>query len=305
MTSEDRDDLAEETGATGSGTKDGEVSRSSHSQEADVDAGSDAPADSAADEDPQVTADATPAAAPGKERRKRKRKQLPVWQETILLVGIALVLAIVIKAFFVQAFYIPSESMEPGLIKNDRILVQKVSYWGAGEPERGDVVVFEDPGGWLGPDESEGPSNLITKGMSKIGLYPTGGHLVKRVIGVGGDHVVCCDKKNRLSINGHAIDESDYVKGDAECAAPQNPINCNLDVVVPEGYLMVMGDNRGNSRDSTAHMCARPKREQCPPTRGMVPVDDVVGKVFALVWPKDRFHRIKRPAVFEDVPDSE
>ncbi|QIX26218.1 signal peptidase I [Nocardioides sp. JQ2195] len=283
MTSEDRDDLHDEAGTTGSGN-DEEASRSSRSRS---------------------TGDDADAGTTGGGKVKRKRKQLPIWQETILLIGIALVLAIVIKAFFVQAFYIPSESMEPGLIKNDRILVQKVSYWGSGEPERGDVVVFKDPGGWLGPGEDEGPSNLLAEGMARIGLYPTGGHLVKRVIGVSGDHVTCCDEQGRLSINGHVMDEGDYIKGDAECAAPQSPINCNLDVTIPSGYLLVMGDNRGNSRDSTAHMCANPKREQCPPSRGLVPVEDVVGKVFALVWPKDRFHRIKRPAVFEDVPDSE
>ena len=91
-------------------------------------------------------------------RASAEQKHLPVWQETILLLGIALVLAIVIKALFVQAFYIPSESMEPGLVKNDRILVQKVSYWFGGSPQRGDVVVFKDPGGWLGPAESAGPA---------------------------------------------------------------------------------------------------------------------------------------------------
>ena len=86
-----------------------------------------------------------------------RKKHLPVWQETILLLAIALALAVVIKAVFVQAFYIPSESMEPGLVKNDRILVQKVSYWFGGSPQRGDVVVFQDPGDWLGPAESAGP----------------------------------------------------------------------------------------------------------------------------------------------------
>ncbi|WP_082563500.1 MULTISPECIES: signal peptidase I [unclassified Nocardioides] len=289
MTSEDRDALPEEDGTTGSENDKGQASRSSHS-------------DSAPDPDEEnpLSETTAPATAP---KGKKKRKQLPVWQETILLVGVALVLAIIIKAFFVQAFYIPSESMEPGLKVNDRILVQKVSYWGDGTPQRGDVVVFKDPGGWLGPEDSEGPTNLVAKAMAKVGLYPTGGHLVKRVIAVGGDHVVCCDKQQRLSINGHPMDESAYVKGDAECAAPQSPVNCKLDVTIPDGYLLMMGDNRGNSRDSTAHMCANPKREQCPPTRGLVRVEDVVGKVFALVWPKDRFHRIKRPAVFEDVPD--
>jgi signal peptidase I len=238
-----------------------------------------------------------------REAREKKRKQLPIWQETILLLAIALILAIVIKAFFVQAFYIPSQSMEPGLVKNDRILVQKVSYWGDGGPERGDVIVFKDPGNWLGPEDTQGPTSLVARGLSKVGLYPTGGHLVKRVIGVAGDQVVCCDKKGRLSVNGYTLDESAYVKQDGtRCAAPM--IDCKLDVgPIPDGYLLVMGDNRGNSADSTAHMCADPVAEQCPPTRGLVRVDDVVGKVFALVWPRDHFHRITRPAVFEDVPD--
>jgi signal peptidase I len=238
-----------------------------------------------------------------REEKARKRKQLPVWQETILLLGIALVLAIVIKAFFVQAFYIPSQSMEPGLVKNDRILVQKVSYWGDKGPQRGDVIVFKDPGSWLGPEDTQGPSSALARGLAKIGLYPTGGHLVKRVIGVAGDEVTCCDKQGRLSVNGHALDESDYVKQDGtRCAAPM--IDCKLDVgPIPEGYLLVMGDNRGNSADSTAHMCQDPEAEQCPPTRGLVPVDLVVGKVFALVWPRDHMQRITRPDVFEDVPD--
>src|SRR6478736_2038999 len=121
------------------------------------------------------------------------KKHLPLWQETILLLAIAIVLAIVIKALFVQAFYIPSESMEPGLVKNDKILVQKVSYWFGGGPKRGDVVVFKDPGGWLPPEDAAGPTNAVGKVMSKVGLYPSGGHLVKRVIGVAGDTIVCCD----------------------------------------------------------------------------------------------------------------
>ena len=137
---------------------------------------------------------------------KTKKKHLPVWQETILLLGIALVLAIVIKALFVQAFYIPSESMEPGLVKNDRILVQKVSYWFGGGPERGDVVVFEDPGGWLTAAESAGPTSGVAKLLSKVGLYPSGGHLVKRVIGIEGDTIVCCDKQGRIEVNGVAAE---------------------------------------------------------------------------------------------------
>ena len=134
------------------------------------------------------------AQVPEQKAGRGKRKQLPLWQETILLLGVALVLAIVIKTFFVQAFYIPSESMEPGLILNDRILIQKVSYWGDDEPERGDVVVFKDPGGWLRRRTRPAPPSPSPRD-GKIGLYPTGGHLVKRVIGVAGDTIVCCDDR--------------------------------------------------------------------------------------------------------------
>jgi signal peptidase I len=253
-------------------------------------------------------------AGPGHKKPKRdkesdgdkpKRKQLPVWQETILLLGIALVLAVIIKALFVQAFYIPSQSMEPGLVKNDRILVQKVSYWGSGSPRRGDVIVFKDPGGWLSPADNKGPTSLLARGLAKVGLYPTGGHLVKRVIGVAGDVVTCCDEQGRLSVNGYALDESDYVAQDGtECAAPSATPRCKLDVgPIPQGYLLVMGDNRSNSSDSTAHLCSDAAQD-CPATRGLIPVNYVVGKVFALVWPRDHFRRITRPAIFEDIPDS-
>ena len=107
-----------------------------------------------------------------------------------------------------QSFYIPSGSMEPGLVKNDRILVEKPSYWFAGAPQRGDVIVFKDPGGWLDAEESAGPPSLVEKVMAKVGLYPAGGHLVKRVIGVPGDTIHCCDQQGRLVVNGHPLDES-------------------------------------------------------------------------------------------------
>ena len=233
-----------------------------------------------------------------------KRKHLPVWQETILLLGIALVLAIVIKALFVQAFYIPSESMEPGLVQNDRILVEKPSYWLGGTPERGDVVVFKDPGGWLNGAEAAGPTGLAAKTLSKVGLYPTGGHLVKRVIGVEGDVIKCCDDQGRLLVNGQPLDEKDYARlGGAECYGPMVG-NCDWEVgPVPKGQIFVMGDNRNNSADSSYHMCP-PKATDC--TRNpYVDVDDVVGKVSVLLWPSDRFHLLHRPDAFADVPDAE
>jgi len=173
--------------------------------------------------------------------------------------------------------------MEPGLVKNDRILVQKVSYW-SGDVHRGDVIVFDDPGGqWLGDPGLQ--LNVVQKALSAIGLYPTGGHLVKRVIGVGGDHVICCDKQGRLRVNGVPLDEKDYIRKGT------SPSDMDFDVVVPKDSLWVMGDNRSNSEDSRYH--------QELPGGGSVPVKDVVGKVWAIVWPAGRITRIHTPATFD------
>jgi signal peptidase I len=226
----------------------------------------------------------------GKSGKKSAKKAMPLWQETILLLALALLLAIIIKSLFVQAFYIPSPSMEPQFVKNDRILVQKVSYWGGGSPQRGDIVVFKDPGGWLDESETSTAHSPVTKVMEKIGLYPTGGHLVKRVIGVGGDRVVCCDNKGRVTVNGHPLDEKSYLpKGTA-------PSQMKFDVKVPQDHLWLMGDNRGFSFDSRGHMGN--------PGGGFVDQDLVVGKVFALIWPWSRAEIIHRPATFEGIPDA-
>jgi len=215
---------------------------------------------------------------------------MPLWQETILLLGLALVLALIIKSLFVQAFYIPSPSMEPLFIKNDRILVQKVSYWGGSSPSRGDIVVFKDPGGWLNEADTTTPQGPLTKIMEKVGLYPTGGHLVKRVIGIGGDRVVCCDAKGRITVNGKALNEKAYLpKGTA-------PSQIKFDRTIPKNHMWMMGDNRSFSYDSRGHMGG--------PGGGFVAEDLVVGKVFTLIWPWKRAQFIHRPATFEDVPDA-
>ncbi len=236
--------------------------------------------------------------------RKSKRKSLPLWQETILLLAVALGLAILIKAVLVQAFFIPSESMEPGLVVNDRILVQKVSYWGGGTPQRGDVVVFKDPGGWLGPIESEEAGSIITEVMTRIGLYPAGGHLVKRVIGVEGDVIECCDKQGRILVNGMPLDEGSYVKdAKTKCNGPMTG-TCRWKAgPVPKDHIFVMGDNRGRSADSTVHLCTD-DRTGCTPGEEFIDEDLVVGKVFVLLWPSDHFRWVSRPDTFADVPDT-
>lgn len=243
--------------------------------------------------------------APFPVKRKKARKSLPLWAETVVLLVIALLLAVFIKQFFVQAFYIPSGSMEPGLVPNDRILVEKWSYW-MGSPKRGDVIVFSDPHDWLQGEDAQQSTNFVTSALGAVGLYPLGGHLVKRVIGVAGDHVACDPKVDggRLRVNGYALDETSYLphavvsqSGDAggSLNMPSTaPCDTAFSAIVPAGDLWVMGDNRGDSSDSRAH--------QSDPDGPFVPVSDVVGKVFAVIWPLGHLKVVHRPGLFDKVP---
>lgn len=240
----------------------------------------------------------------GQRREKKKEHSLNWWQESALLFVIALVTAVVIKHFFLQAFYIPSESMEPGLINNDRILVEKVSGWTGNDIDRGDVVVFKDPGGWLPAGSAEVTG--FNKVLSKVGLYPAGGHLVKRVVGTEGDTIKCCDEQGRLSVNGQTVSEQAYIAPPGLCAGPKGPPNgCNSGWEagpIPDGHIFVMGDNRQHSSDSSYHMCD-PDNTSCVPGEEYVSEDLVVGQVFALIWPQDRWARIRGANSFQDVPD--
>lgn len=216
--------------------------------------------------------------------KAKSKRQLPLWQESILLVVTALVMAVVVKAFFVQAFYIPSGSMEPTMLVNDRILVQKVSYWGGNDVHRGDIVVFNDPGNWLDAEESRHPHNAVQRGLEIFGLFPTGGHLIKRVIGVAGDEVKCCDTTGHLMVNGVSLDEPYLLD-------QKSTQDRTFDVKVPKGHLWAMGDNRGNSADSREHMG--------DPGGGFIPVDNVVGKAWLRVWPWNRSGFVHYPDTFK------
>ncbi len=214
-----------------------------------------------------------------------EKTHLPWWQETLFMVAAALLLSLILKTFFVQAFYIPSESMEPTLVIDDKVLVQKVSYWSGG-PERGDIVVFRDSAGWLSPAEANEDLGIFRKSLETIGLYPSGGHLIKRVIGVGGDEVACCNEQNQITVNGVGIAEPYLQDADAQA-------NTTFHTKVPDGYLWVQGDNRANSADSRAHMGQA--------GGGFVPTDQVVGKAWFRIWPFNRMGTLPATDAFNKV----
>lgn len=207
------------------------------------------------------------------------RKQRSFWKELPLLIGIALLLALLIKTFLVQAFSIPSDSMQDTLQRGDRVLVDKLTPWFGAEPERGEVVVFHDPGGWLDSTEAPEP-NVAQKFLSFIGLMPSSEEkdLIKRVIAVGGDTVEC-KKGESVQVNGKALDEKSYIfPGNTACDdEPFGPIK------VPEGRIWVMGDHRQNSLDSRYH--------QELPGHGTVSTDEVVGRAIVIAWPSTGWRR--------------
>ena len=219
--------------------------------------------------------------------RRAKPKHKSFLRELPGIVITALVISVLIKTFLVQAFYIPSGSMENTLLVNDRVLVNKL----ADKPDeihRGDVIVFRDPGGWLnGPQTTSrgGLLGLVRDGLVFVGLAPAAGEedLIKRVIGVGGDKVACCDAQHRVTVNGVPLDEPYLYPGD-------HPSDETFSETVPAGELWVMGDHRSVSEDSRFH------KQQ--PGKGFVPVDDVIGRAFVIVWPLDRTAVLRSPATF-------
>ncbi|MFE7591733.1 signal peptidase I, partial [Kitasatospora sp. NPDC057512] len=233
--------------------------------------------------------------APGKagEEAERPRKKRPFWQELPILLVIALLLSLGIKTFFVQAFSIPSGSMEQTLAIGDRVLVDKFTPWFGAKPERGEVVVFRDPGGWL-EDTSAGSDDSVMgsvqKVLSTVGLMPSADEkdLIKRVIAVGGD-TVDCEAGAPLKVNGVALDEPYLFPGATPC--DNDPVGT---VTVPKGKLWVMGDHRNNSRDSRWH--------HNETGDGFVPVDNVVGRAFVVAWPLSDWSTLPVPDTFDKVP---
>ncbi|MDN0199707.1 signal peptidase I [Streptomyces sp. S.PNR 29] len=177
---------------------------------------------------------------------------------------VCLLFLLILNTFVVKPFQIPSGSMENGLRIGDRVLVNRLAYRFGAEPQRGDVVVFDGTG------------------------YFGDADYIKRVVGVGGDHVVCCDQEGRIQVNGRSVDESTFLHpGDS-------PSTVRFDVVVPDGTLFVLGDHRSDSSDSRDHLGS--------PGGGMIPVAEVIGRADWIVWPLGHATRLHRPDAYARVP---
>ena len=227
------------------------------------------------------TAQAEDTAQPGKPKRKRS-----FWRDLVVIVVAALALTVLLKAFVVQVFSIPSGSMENTLLPGDRILVSKIVY--KFRPiARGDIVVFSGAGSWDAPNPP--PSNWFAgawdDAVNLVGIAGPDTDYVKRVIGVPGDHVVCCNAQGKVTVNGVPLSESSYIfPGNA-------PSLVRFNITVPAGRLWVMGDNRGDSDDS--------RYREADPGGGTIPESAVVGRAFLIIWPFSRVSDLPIPNTFE------
>jgi signal peptidase I len=226
-----------------------------------------------------------------------RRRIMPLWQELPLLVMVSFCVAVLVRSFLVQAFLIPSSSMEDTLRVGDRVLVNKIVYT-TRDPRRGEVVVFHGPDNWV-PENLSVPSNGF---LARIGdtlgdlvgvSRPGEKDFIKRVIGVPGDHVACCDEVGRVTVNGVGIDEP-YLKSNNPLDLAPTPGLCGprqfAQVQVPPGELFVMGDNRGVSQDS-----------RC---QGTIPIENVVGQAFLRVWPISHWGGVGTPGSLSDLPSA-
>ena len=246
----------------------------------------DAPDDTALPPSILPSHSATTPTEPDDDADGHRRTRRPRRGGTLLVIVLVLVVSALFKTFVLQNFEIPSSSMEDTLMTGDRVAV---TMYDVDQFERGDVVVFVDPDNWLSATDPTGLKGLVQDTLVFIRLLPedTGRHLIKRVIGLPGDHVVA-DGQGSLTVNGVELDETYLKPGVSASEVP-------FDVTVPAGYIWVMGDNRSNSADSRMH--------QDDSQHGFVPIANVVGTAKAVVWPVTRWGGLgDGEAVFADVP---
>ena len=206
---------------------------------------------------------------------EQTKKPSTFWRELPVLLGVAIIVAVVVRAFVLQTFYIPSESMENTLLIRDRVLVNKLVY-DFRSPHRGEIIVFKAPEDWRSDPSEE--------------------DFIKRVIGVGGDRIVCCDAQHRLVINDHPLDEP-YIYADPDGVADlasDEP----FDITVPKGRLWVMGDHRSHSGDSRYNYLRFKNVDQ-----GTIAESSVIGRAFVVFWPFNRANWLSVPDPFSKVPD--
>lgn len=224
-------------------------------------------------------------------RHRRIMPDRPFWQELPLLILVAFLAAYLVKTFLLQVFFIPSISMENTLLVKDRVLVDKLTS-DFRDVQRGEVIVFNAEG-VLAPEGASAPpatGNAVSRAASSLagtlGLAQSKEtDFIKRVIGIPGDRVACCDEQGRMTVNGVPLDEAAYLfPGD-------QPSATNFDVVVPEGKLWVMGDHRSQSADSRSRIGA--------PGGGFVPIDRIVGRAFVRTWPVSRVGTLPIPDTFK------
>ena len=212
-------------------------------------------------------------------------------RELPVIIIAALVVSIIVKTFLVHFFYIPSGSMENTLQVGDRIAVNKLGALFT-DIKRGEVVVFGDPDNWLGnssQSEDSGIGAVVKTGLITVGVLPDPAkqYLIKRVIGVGGDKVVCCDKAGKIQVNGVSITEPYIFAGD-------KPSDMQFNVEIPKGFIWVMGDHRGASADSRFHPDSA--------NNGMVPLSKVVGRAVFVVWPLTDIALISKGEDLKKIP---
>jgi signal peptidase I len=224
---------------------------------------------------------------PDENAKKKDAKRRPFWRELAVIVVAALVLTILLKAFVVQVFSIPSGSMENTLMPGDRVLVNKLVYHFR-SIDRGDVVVFSGQGSW-DPPAPPGPGNPVVRLWDDltnlVGISAPGTDYIKRVIGLPGDRVACCDAQGRVTVNGVPLTEQSYIH------PGETPSQIRFHITVPPGRLWVMGDNRADSDDSRYRLN--------DPGHGTIPESAVVGRAFVIIWPTSRWSDLPIPNTFQ------